>query len=163
MRVLSELKKKPHSSAVLSMIKQQNQILASRQRQIKQGDILPDSRVCVCVCVGRAVILCTVFGPDPLPNLYWMPFHTKSGNLPFPLLTAVCSPEGECVQGRVYTTSLASCWTFRLLCWWFNRLVVFDYCHPMDCSPPGSSVHSSSCPLSNFLLQALTQQFVRTY
>ena len=51
MRVLSELKKKPHSSAVLSMIKQQNQILASRQRQIKQGDILPDSCVCVCVCV----------------------------------------------------------------------------------------------------------------
>ena len=62
------LKKNPHSSAVLSMIKQQNQILASRQRQIKQGDILPDSRVCV--CVGRAVILYTVFGPDSFPHLY---------------------------------------------------------------------------------------------
>lgn len=68
MTVLSELRKKNHSSAVLSMINQQNQILASRERQIKLGDILPD--LCVCVCVGRAVILYMVSGSDSLLRFY---------------------------------------------------------------------------------------------
>ena len=73
MTVLSELKKKKkrHSSAVLSMIKQQNQILASRECQIKLGDTLPD--LWVCVCVGRAVILYMVSGSDPLPRLNVFP------------------------------------------------------------------------------------------
>ena len=25
--------------------------------------------------------------------------------------------------------------------WWFSRYDVFDSCNPMDCSPPGSSIH----------------------
>ena len=25
--------------------------------------------------------------------------------------------------------------------WWFSCLVVFDSCDPMNCNPPGSSVH----------------------
>ena len=29
----------------------------------------------------------------------------------------------------------------RVRVWWFSRSVVSDACDPVDCSPPGSSVH----------------------
>ena len=29
----------------------------------------------------------------------------------------------------------------RNYCWWFSHSVMSDSCNPMDCSPPGSSVH----------------------
>ena len=29
----------------------------------------------------------------------------------------------------------------RFAQWWFSRYDAFDSCSPMDCSPPGSSIH----------------------
>ena len=35
-------------------------------------------------------------------------------------------------------------YTYPFWWWWFSRLVVSDSCDPVDCSPPGFSVHGNS-------------------
>ena len=64
---------------------------------------------------------------------YWkgLPFPSP-GHLPDP----GTEPVSSALAGRVFTTSATCC---LLLLSRFRRVLLF--CNPMDCNPPGSSIH----------------------